>query len=86
MNRMTRARSLCAFARPLRNDPEFRVTGLKAHSLIRLDNIVTLSREVISRRLGTTGPATRARKSLQHFAGHSVFHKDGDNDRSRFHD
>jgi mRNA interferase MazF len=40
-------------------DPEFRTAGLKATSLIRLDKLITLSRGVISRRLGTAGPATR---------------------------
>ena len=43
----------------LRSDAEFRVTGLKTDSLLRLDKLVTLSRGVISRRLGTTGPATK---------------------------
>jgi mRNA interferase MazF len=43
----------------LRSDPEFRATGLKGDSLIRLDKLVTLSRSVISRRLGTTAPATQ---------------------------
>src|SRR5438270_13036050 len=42
----------------LRGDAEFPVAGLKADSLIRLDKLVTLSRGVISRRLGTTGSAT----------------------------
>jgi mRNA interferase MazF len=44
----------------IRSDPEFRVTGLKVDSLIRLDKLVTFSRAVISRRLGTTGSATQA--------------------------
>ena len=43
----------------LRSDPEFRVTGLKVDSLIRLDKLVTLSRGVISRRLGKAGPVTK---------------------------
>ena len=43
-----------------KSDPEFRATGLKADSLIRLDKLVTLSRGVISRRLGIIGPATKA--------------------------
>lgn len=43
----------------LRSDPEFRATGLKGDSLIRLDKLVTLSRSIIRRRLGTTGPGTR---------------------------
>src|SRR2546422_6337121 len=37
----------------LRSDPEFHLSGLKVDSLIRLDKLVTLSRSVISRRLGT---------------------------------
>ncbi len=45
----------------LRSDAEFRVTGLKGDSLLRLDKLVTLSRGVITRRLGTTGPATQTR-------------------------
>lgn len=45
----------------LRSDPEFRGTGLKADSLVRLDKLVTLSRGAIARRLGTTGPATRSK-------------------------
>ena len=45
----------------LGSDPEFRSTGLKADSLVRLDKLVTLSRGMITRRLGTTGPATRAK-------------------------
>jgi mRNA-degrading endonuclease toxin of MazEF toxin-antitoxin module len=45
----------------VRSDPEFRVTGLKTDSLIRPDKLVTLSREVISRRLGTTAPATKTK-------------------------
>jgi|SRR4051812_33483024 len=47
----------------LRSDPEFRGSGLKADSLVRLDKIVTLTRSVISRRLGTTGPATNVKLS-----------------------
>jgi len=43
----------------LRADLEFRVTGLKTDSLMLLDKLVTLSRSVISRRLGTTGTATK---------------------------
>jgi mRNA interferase MazF len=42
-----------------RSDPEFRRTGLKADSLIRLDKLATVSASSVSRRLGTTGPATR---------------------------
>ena len=41
------------------SDSEFRVSGLKVDSLIRLDKLVTLSGNMITRRLGTTGPATR---------------------------
>jgi mRNA-degrading endonuclease toxin of MazEF toxin-antitoxin module len=44
----------------LRSDAEFHVTGLKSDSLVRLDKLVTLSRAIISRRLGRTGPATQA--------------------------
>jgi mRNA interferase MazF len=43
------------------SDPEFQTSGLKVDSLVRLDKLVTLSSTVISRRLGTTGPATRSR-------------------------
>ena len=43
----------------LRSDPEFPATGLKGDSLIRLDKLVTLSRSVISHRLGTTASATQ---------------------------
>src|SRR5690348_12887801 len=43
-----------------RSNPEFRVSGLKADSLIRLDKLITLSGSVISRRLGTAGPATKS--------------------------
>jgi mRNA interferase MazF len=42
----------------LQTNPEFRVTGLKADSLIRLDKVVTLSNNLISRRLGSVGPNT----------------------------
>src|SRR2546421_7853105 len=45
----------------LRSDPEFRSSGLKVDSLVRPDKLVTLSSNVISRRLGTTGPATKNR-------------------------
>ncbi|NOT00584.1 MAG: type II toxin-antitoxin system PemK/MazF family toxin [Phycisphaerales bacterium] len=44
-----------------RSDPEFLATGLKSDSLIRTDKLVTLSRTVVSRRLGVTGPATLAK-------------------------
>jgi mRNA interferase MazF len=43
----------------LRSNPEFRVTGLKADSLIRVDKLVTLSSTVVSRRLGKVGANTR---------------------------
>jgi mRNA interferase MazF len=43
----------------LRSNPEFRATGLKTDSLIRLDKLVTLSNSVISRRLGKAGPGTK---------------------------
>ena len=45
----------------LQADPEFRLSGLKTDSLVRLDKIVTLSSNVISRRLGTLGPATQTK-------------------------
>src|SRR5688572_332501 len=45
----------------LRSDLEFRGSGLKVDSLVRLDKLVTLSSNVISRRLGTTGSATKSR-------------------------
>ena len=45
----------------LRSDQEFRATGLKADSLIRLDKLVTLSSGVISRRLGKAGQATNSK-------------------------
>lgn len=44
----------------LRSNPEFAVTGLKAESLVRLDKLVTLNSGVITRRLGTAGPATKS--------------------------
>lgn len=44
-------------------NPEFHATGLKTGSLIRMDKLVTLSRSVISRRLGVTGPATQDKSS-----------------------
>ena len=43
----------------LQSNPEFRVSGLKADSLIRLDKLVTLSSTTLSRRLGKAGPATK---------------------------
>lgn len=45
----------------LRGDPEFSVSGLKTDSLVRLDKLVTVSRAVISRRLGAVGSATKAK-------------------------
>jgi mRNA interferase MazF len=45
----------------LRSDAEFRVTGLKGDSLVRLDKLVTLSTSIVSRRLGSAGPATKGR-------------------------
>ena len=50
-----------AEAELLRSDAEFRATGLNGDSLLRLDKLVTLSRGVITRRLGTTGPATHTK-------------------------
>jgi len=44
----------------LRSNAEFRRTGLKGDSLLRLDKLVTLSASLIFRRLGTVGPATEA--------------------------
>jgi len=43
------------------SDSEFALTGLKTDSLIRLDKVVTLTRNLVSRRLGHAGPATSAR-------------------------
>src|SRR5712671_6753398 len=43
----------------LRSDPDFRVTGLKGDSLIRLDKLATLSTSIISRRLGAASTATQ---------------------------
>ena len=45
----------------LRSDPEFGVSGLKADSLIRPDKLVTLAGNVIARRLGKLGTATKAK-------------------------
>jgi mRNA interferase MazF len=36
-------------------DPEFRQTGLKTNSIIRLDKIATIERRLITRRLGKLG-------------------------------
>jgi mRNA interferase MazF len=45
----------------LQSDPEFRASGLKADSLIRLDKLVTVTTGIITRRLGKAGPATRSK-------------------------
>ncbi len=45
----------------LRSDSEFRVTGLKADSLIRLDKLVTLTRTVISAVWEPPAPQPRPR-------------------------
>ena len=45
----------------LQDDPEFELAGLKTDSLIRLDKLVTLSRAIIHRQLGSLGPQTRER-------------------------
>ena len=37
-------------------DPEFRVTGLKVSSVIRLSKLATLHRSLVHRRLGHIGP------------------------------
>lgn len=42
----------------LKLDREFQVSGLKVDSLIRLDKVVTLSGNIVSRRLGKLGPKT----------------------------
>src|SRR4051812_17248422 len=52
-----------AEAELLKSDPEFRITGLKADSLIRLDKLVTLSSSLISRRLGKLGTGTKSKIS-----------------------
>lgn len=36
--------------------PEFRATGLKQTSVVRLDKLMTLSRSLVRRRLGRLGP------------------------------
>jgi mRNA interferase MazF len=41
-------------------DPEFIATGLKMDSLIRLDKLVTLSANIITRRLGKLGSKAKA--------------------------
>lgn len=40
-------------------DAEFRATGLKGPSLIRLSKLATLHRALVRRRLGQIGPATQ---------------------------
>lgn len=42
-------------------DPKFAQTGLRATSVIHLDKIATLHRQVIPRRLGSIGPRTQQR-------------------------
>jgi mRNA interferase MazF len=39
--------------------PEFRSTGLKGLSLVRLNNLASLHRGLVRRRLGRIGPATQ---------------------------
>jgi mRNA interferase MazF len=45
----------------LRSDAEFSIAGLRSDSLIRLDKLVTLSRSMVSRRLGKVGPGTNGK-------------------------
>jgi mRNA interferase MazF len=40
-------------------DPEFSTTGLKSQSVVRLNRIATLHRQLIRRRLGHIGPRTQ---------------------------
>jgi len=40
-------------------DPEFSATGLKSPSVIRLNKIATLHRQLVRRRLGHIGPRTQ---------------------------
>jgi len=42
------------------NDAEFRMSGLKVRSMIRLDRIATLHRRLVTRGLGSIGPRTTA--------------------------
>ena len=42
-----------------RSDPEFRESGLRVASLIRLDRLVTLSDAHLLRRIGRLGPQTQ---------------------------
>jgi mRNA interferase MazF len=55
----------CLIAPP---DPEFRNTGLKVPSIVRLDKLMTLHRRLVRRRLGTIGVGMRQRidASLQY--------------------
>jgi len=46
------------------NDTEFRATGVKGRSLVRLNKIATLHRGLIRRRLGQIGPATHRAVAL----------------------
>ncbi len=40
-------------------DPEFKTTGLRIASLIRLNKLATLHRRLVRRRIGQLGPATQ---------------------------
>jgi mRNA interferase MazF len=53
------------------SDAEFRRTGLKVESVVRLDKLATLHRNLVRRRLGTIGPATQRRvdDALRHVLG-----------------
>jgi mRNA interferase MazF len=55
----------CLIAPP---DPDFRRTGLKVLSMVRLDKLATLHRRLVRRRLGTIGVGMRRRidASLQY--------------------
>jgi len=43
---------------------EFRATGLKGRSLVRLNKVATLHRALVRRRLGRIGPATQRAVTL----------------------
>ena len=45
--------------RPRKRVVVFLLAGVKTDSLIRLDKVVTLSRSMVSRRLGKVGPITK---------------------------
>jgi mRNA interferase MazF len=45
----------------LPSDAEFRGTGLKVASAVRLDKLATLHRNLVRRRLGAIGPAIQRR-------------------------